>query len=236
MSGFGKISVFMFCAALVVALARPGDTRTVTDVDVKCPLCHTSFTTKSDVSGTRLGMRLDLKPVGPIAAPWSVPKCPKCHFIVYTRDLSDSEKKALLKLVNSAEYRNLSEDNSTYFLLAKIYETVGMDNLEIAHTYLKASWQVENDGKKYPKYLEAAHAKFAAYLASNNDMSTRHIMAELVSGEIERRLGRFDQARSRFSRIQKIPDFARQGHIAKIIGYQLELIAANDSGPHEIKR
>jgi len=111
-----------------------------------------------------------------------------------------------------------------------------MDNLEIAHTYLKASWQVEADHKKYARYLEASHAKFAAFLSANNEKSTKNIMAELLSGEIERRLGRFDQAQGRFTRLQKLPEFSEPKHVAAIIDYQLELINAKDSGPHEIKR
>jgi len=181
-------------------------------------------------------MRLDLKPLGPIAAPWSVPKCPTCHFIVFQNELKDSEKKALLQLVNSKEYRDIAQDNSTYFLLAKVYETIGMNNLEIAHTYLKASWQVENDSQKYPRYLEASLAKFAAFLASNKEKSTSYIQAELVSGEIERRLGKFDQALSRFNRLKTLPDFTGPKHIASIIALQIELIDSKDSGPHEIRR
>jgi hypothetical protein len=231
-----NISVWLICLFVLVAFVQPGATHTSKEINVKCPLCNTAFTTRADMSGTRVGMRLDLKPLGPIAAPWSVPKCPNCHFIVYNHELSDKDKKLLLKLVNSKEYRHISADNSTYFLLAKIYETAGMSNLEIAHTYLKASWQVERDSKKYAKYLEASHAKFAAFLSSSKEKSTQYIMAELMSGEIERRLGRFDQAQSRFSRLQKLPEFSAANHIAAIIDYQLELIAAKDSGPHEIKR
>jgi len=226
--------VWLVCFFVFVAFVQTGATHTMAERDVKCPLCHTQFKTKVDVSGTRMGMRLDLKPLGPIAAPWSVPKCPNCHFIVYTNDLKDSEKKDLLKLINSDEYRNISKDNSTYFLLAKIYETVGMDDLEIAHTYLRASWQVENDGAKCPKYLEASYARFAAFLASSKEKSSKYIQAELVSGEIERRLGKFDQALSRFTRLQKQPEFAAQ-RLAAIIDLQLELINSKDSGPHEIK-
>jgi uncharacterized protein (DUF2225 family) len=231
-----NISVWLICLFVLVAFVQPAATHTSAEIDVICPLCNTNFKSRADMSGTRVGMRLDLKPLGPIAAPWSVPKCPNCHFIVYNHEISDKDKKALLKLVNSKEYRQISADNSTYFLLAKIYETVGMSDLEIAHAYLKASWQVERDPAKYSKYLEASHEKFAAFVSSSKDKSTQYIMSELMLGEIERRLGRFDQAQNRFSRLQKLPEFSSAQHIAAIIGYQLELIEAKDSGPHQIKR
>lgn len=181
-------------------------------------------------------MRLDLKPAGPGAAPASLHKCPNCHFIVYSKDLKNGDRQKLLKLINSREYRHISVDNPTYYLLAKIYEATGKDDLEIAHAYLRASWQVEHDPQKCAKYLEASHAKFGAFLSSNRDKSTPYIMAELVSGEIERRLGRFGQALSRFSRLQKQPEFSGAEHLSAIINYQLELIAAKDREPHDIRR
>jgi hypothetical protein len=111
-----------------------------------------------------------------------------------------------------------------------------MDALEIAHTYLKASWQVESDSKKCAKYLEASLSKFESFLSSNKEKSNQYMTAELVSGEIERRLGKFDLASSRFSRLQKSPEFTDIKNIAGIIQYQIELIAAKDTGPHEINR
>jgi uncharacterized protein (DUF2225 family) len=223
------------CLIILVALAQPGATNTSTDVDVTCPLCHTNFKANVDTSSSRLGMRLDLKPIGTTNAPWNVPKCPKCNFIVYDQALSDEDSEHLIKFVNSIEYRDIAADNSTYFLLGRIYEAVGMDNNEIAHTYLKASWQVDKDKVKCAKYLAASLAKFEAFLSSNKKISAQSIMAEMVSGEIERRLGKFDLALNRFNRLQKTPEFAGSGTVVSIIEYQLELIGAKDTEPHEIK-
>jgi hypothetical protein len=231
-----NVVVYLICFFVLVVFVQPGAAHAPADVDVTCPLCHTTFKSMSDMPGRRLGMRLDLKPMGPGAAPASLHKCPNCHFIVYSKDLKEGDKRKLLKLINSREYRHISVDNPTYYLLAKIYETMGKDDLEIAHAYLRASWQVEHDSGKCAKYLEASYAKFGAFLSSNKDKSTPHIMAELVSGEIERRLGRFDQALSRFSRLQKQPEFSGAKHLTAIINYQLELIAAKDIEPHEIRR
>jgi hypothetical protein len=230
-----KVSVWLICLSVIILVVQPGATQTSKDVDVTCPLCHTTFKANMDVSSSRLGMRLDLKPLGPIPAPWNVPKCPKCHFIVYDQELSETNLELLHKFVSSKKYQDMSVDNSTYFLLAKIYEVVGMDIYEIAHTYLKASWQVEKDQAKCAKYLEASLAKFQLFLSLNKKISSQYIIAELVSGEIERRTGKFDQAAARFNRIQKLSEFSGSDNVAAIIEYQLELIAAKDKGPHEIK-
>ena len=222
-------------SATGATVVQPSATGTATDTDVTCPLCHTSFKAHTDYSSSRLGMRLDLKPLGTTAAPWIIPKCPNCHFIVYDQDLIDTDQELLLKFVNSLEYQDIVPDNSTYFLLARLQEALGMDTYEIAHTYLKASWQVDTDRAKCGKYLEASLAKFQAYLASDKIIPHQYVMAEMVSGEIERRLGKFEQALSRFSRLQKSSEFSGSSTVMSIIDYQLELIGAKDSDPHDIK-
>ena len=230
-----NISVWLICLTTILLVVQPAATDTAIDTDVTCPLCHTAFKAKTDYSSSRLGMRLDLKPLNTTAAPWIIPKCPNCHFIVYDPDLSEQDRETLTKFVNSKEYRDIAGDNSTYFLLARLYEALGMDTYEIADTYLRASWQVDTDRLKCAKYLEASFAKYESFLASNKEISHKYIMAEMVSGEIERRLGKFDQAQSRFSRIQKNPAFSGSGTVMSIIDYQLELIAAKDAAPHDIK-
>ena len=65
--------------------------------EVVCPLGGEKFQTTVDMSGTRFGMQLDLKPLGPIAAPWRLPVCPGNHFVVYkdTEDFTDDEIRHL---------------------------------------------------------------------------------------------------------------------------------------------
>lgn len=55
---------------------------TIHEADRTCPLCKTEFKAHLAGSGTQFGMRLDLKPLGAIAAPWPVAVCPKCHFVL----------------------------------------------------------------------------------------------------------------------------------------------------------
>jgi uncharacterized protein (DUF2225 family) len=230
------IGIWISCLFILFAAVPPGSTHTEPESDIECPVCHTAFKAVIDLSSSRHGMRLDLKPVGPIPAPWVIPKCPKCGFIVYKQEWEEAEQLKVQQLVNSEEYKKILPDNSTYFILARIYEYVGMDDFEIAHTYLKASWQVEHDKAKCAKYLEESLKKFEAFLAASKDKTNERIMSELVSGEIERRLGRFDQAQSRFNRIKSLPEFNEAENITGIITYQLQLIAAKDTAPHEIDR
>ena len=65
---------------------------TVGVVKKTCPLCATAFEAELDLSGTQFSQRLDLKPIGPIAAPWRLAVCPQCHFVLYTDELSGEER------------------------------------------------------------------------------------------------------------------------------------------------
>jgi hypothetical protein len=235
MSYAKNAGVWLIFLCFLLLVVQPAATHTSADVEVTCPLCHTKFKASAYESAPRLGMRLDLKPVGATTALWSMPKCPKCHFIVFDNDFSEERLDLLYKFVSSKDYRDMVADNPNNYLLARLYETVGVDAYEIAHAYLKASWQVDKDRVKCAKYLEASYAKFQSFLASNKGESPQYIMAEMLSGEIERRLGKFDLASARFSRLQKTSIFSQSGNAMAIIEYQLELVGAKDSEPHEIK-
>ena len=53
------------------------------EVEATSPLDGTKFTTTLAMSGTQRESRLDLKPIGPIAAPRPVAICPTDHFVRY---------------------------------------------------------------------------------------------------------------------------------------------------------
>lgn len=231
-----NLSIWSLCLVILFTAVQAGSAPAEPESDIDCPVCHTSFKAVVDTSSSRHGMRLDLKPVGPIPAPWAIPKCPKCGFIIYKQEWEETEQLKVQQFVNSEDYKNILADNSTYYLLAKILEHMGVDDLEIAHTYLKASWQVEHDKLKCAKYLGESLKKFEAFLAVNTSKNNDWIKSELVTGEIERRLGRFEQAQNRFARLKTLPEFNQAEHIVSIIKYQLTLIAAKDNDPHEIER
>lgn len=52
---------------------------TVGEVSTTCPLDGTTFTWTAAMSGTTVGQRLDLRPIGSILSPWPVAVCPKDH-------------------------------------------------------------------------------------------------------------------------------------------------------------
>jgi len=58
-----------------------------------CPIDNQQFKTHANYSGTSFGMRLDMKPLGPIPAPWLLPTCPKCGFPLFKEEFSNEDIK-----------------------------------------------------------------------------------------------------------------------------------------------
>jgi hypothetical protein len=184
------IYLSLLCCAICLGIIQTEvHAHTFGTVEVICPLDGTKFKTVVDFSGTSFGMRLDLKPIGPIA-----------------NEFTEAEKQHLIKYVNSKEYQELAVDNSTHFLLGKIFEYLEEEVLNIAHVYLKASWQVESTPEKYQKYANESLKKFKLFLSNSDKKDDTWQTSQLVAGELERRLKRFDDAKKRFSSLKKLPE------------------------------
>lgn len=207
-------------------------------VKVTCPLCGHHFTAIVDVSGTMFGRRLDLKPIGPYPAPWMIPVCPQCHLVIYSRRIPAADLARIKTLVKTPGYRALAKDSPSYYLLSRIFRHLNRDALLVAHTLLKASWQVEHQAKKWRQYTAEAVTWFDKGMAKRSPRESRWQVAALVAGDLERRLGRLAAAKARFERLKGLKDVPKfqTGVLAKIIDYQVELIAKGDSRPHPIPK
>ncbi|CAB5105330.1 hypothetical protein D3OALGA1CA_1694 [Olavius algarvensis associated proteobacterium Delta 3] len=236
MKSLNSIIVLLIISFSYIATVNPASALTYSDIEVTCPLDGTTFNVKMAMSGTRLGMRLDRKPLGPIAAPWPVPVCPTDHFVLYKQAFDQNEINDLNKLIGSPEYRNQVEKNSSYYLLAKIYEFQGKPSHEIAHTYLKASWQVERDQPEtYAKYASLSLEHFEKFLSEDNLRDPKTLSVEVLCAELERRLALFDSARKRLTRLKDQFELDKSMY-EKLIDLEMELINAGDTAPHEMPR
>lgn len=93
-------------------------------------------------------LRLDLKPLGAILAPWRIPDCPKCHFVTYSREIPQEELEKCRGLIASREYVD-NLNRSTHFRGAILFQGLGKDHLVCAHMFLRASWQEEGTPELY---------------------------------------------------------------------------------------
>jgi uncharacterized protein (DUF2225 family) len=223
-----KLSLTMIFIAM---FGLPVFAHTSADLDFTCPICQTKFKAEVDISGTSFGQRLDLKPVGCIAAPTSIPVCPKCHFVLYKDDFSKEELEECRQVVDTAEYKRHS-GRASYFLLGVIWEQFKKDAFSTGTVFLKASWQEESLSENLRDDLERCIKYYDIFLQDATERSDNRQTAQLLRGEALRRLGRFDEAKSHFNEIQGEAEF-QNNRYSNIIKFQLSLCDLKDISPHD---
>jgi uncharacterized protein (DUF2225 family) len=219
---------FLLVAFCLISSAKA---HTSFEKEFTCPIDGTKFKQFLDASGTRFGMRLDFKALGPIAAPWAVPFCPKCHFVLYEDKFDDVTLQKLKPFIESDKYRADSKGQSSYYCLALIRDFMGADAVDVGFMYLQASWQVEADAAKCTEYLKRSHEKLTAGFKSLKPEDERYINIALLCGELERRLGKFEEAKTRFTTLKSQEPF-QTPNLKAIIDRQLTFIAKRDAAPH----
>jgi hypothetical protein len=230
-----KPRVVVWILVLIVITIGSNRVEAAKEINVVCPLDGTKFKSPANVIGRQIGIQLDLKPIGFMDVPKRLPVCPSNHFVVYKTNFTDAEKERLLKFVLSQEYQDWAKNNPSYFLLGKIFEYMGDTDWVIANIYVQASWQVANkQPEKEKQYMDLTLQHLKKFLSTDlKEDSTDWISAQMLAGEMERRLGRFEDAQARFLKLSKSPEIQKSFN-AQIVEYQLELISKKDSEPHLI--
>ena len=75
--------------------------------EITCPVCGRIFYAELDASDSdsEYDMRLDLKPVGDVPAPWRLPDCPVCGFIIYRLAMPKAELVMCKAITASDDYK-----------------------------------------------------------------------------------------------------------------------------------
>ena len=81
--------------------------------------------------------------------------------------------------------------------------------------------------------MQLSEKHFAAYLAKAEKHDGPWQTAQLVSGEIKRRLKNFDDAAKHFKDLKGMKEF-QGNHLEEIVNFQLQLIEKKDSSPHSL--
>ena len=226
-------------ALIVFALASNfSHARTTAKMEYVCPVGGEKFTAEVEASGTSWGQNLDLKPIGPIGAPGLIAQCPGHKLVIYKgiEEFSESDVEKLTKFILSDHYKNLSKNNTTFYLAAKTMEYLDEDQLDVAHVYLKATWQVYEDMQKYIKYATETRKAFLEFLQTHPSENDEWVVANILIGEMLRRLERFGEAKKHFAKLSTHASFSEENIYKKILEYQLELIGKKDSEPHKFQR
>lgn len=221
-------------AVLLSAVAAPAAAMTFMKVEHVCPIGGERFSAQEMGSGTAFGHFLDGRLHGAIQSPWPLVSCPGNGFVIYKDDFSAEEIKRLGAVVASDHYQRMRGTETSYWLLAHLFEAVGAPARDRAGVLQSATWQASP--AQYPRYVQAASTAVAqqcpdARAAAERDASW--LYCQMLLGEWERRLSHFDAARARFERLQPLPEklvvgpeseTSRRQYIAEI-AQQLQLIA-----------
>lgn len=221
-------ALVMLLAVMTNGLAAP-----TFEKDFKCPICGADFKQQFEGSGTTFGPRLDFKPLGPTPAPWPIPACPHCGYVFFQNNPDKDSLKKLKPFINSAQFK-AKKDYPSYYRLALIRDFLSPDKLAVGDAYIQASWQAESKPALNKECLQLAYQAFAAGLKALPPEHEHYADTSMVCGELERRLGFFDQAEARFNTVKSSPSAAGNAKIQKIIARQLHFIALKDSAPHAL--
>ena len=194
-----------------------------------CPIGGEPFKQLMAGSGTAFGSDLDTRPYGAIESPWPLPVCPGNGFVIFKHDFTPEELTKLTAIVESDDYRQRVRTEPPYARAAFLMTVVGAEHRPLAFTLLKATWQ---------SYGEEQANRYRAQIIEHLDQAPKDkpeaaLNDQLIAGEMERRMGRFDDARRRFQSVVIEPG-ARAEMLKRIVAYQLRLIAAKDTQSHRV--
>ena len=212
----------LFPLLLLLAASAFAWAHTAQEMAFTCPIGGEKFSQVMDTSGTSIGMMTDMRPVGPIAAPYAIPQCPKNKFVMFKNQFSKAELAKFERVVNSAEYQQIAAQSPSYFAWGRMMELAGenTDTQQMMNIFLKASWQSESQ-ESFSKTLEYADKVLANKAISSKDA----INTQFLRGEMLRKLGRFDEAKRVFTALQKNPEVKQDKLFSQLAALQLGLVA-----------
>ena len=111
---------------------------------------------------------------------------------------------------------------------------MGEDEDLIAYAFLQATWEARSPDQ-YARYARVALRQYRYILAKPEHDDMKWPTQQIIAGELERRLGLFDKARTRFAKLKELDQF-KQGVFPDIVELQLRLIDEKNTGSHRIPR
>lgn len=193
--------------------------------ELVCPIGGGSFTTTLAGSGFTSGRFLDLKPFGPTPAPWPLAKCPSNGFVLYQSKFTDSELDRLKEFVESPMYQEQKSLHTNYYLAAVLQRHLKEPPSRVAFTLLQATWEAR--GNQYQPYASEALEQYKILLSEPYADKKKWLTDQLIAGELERRLERFEDAHKRFSELKGgLPNDAFE---LEIVDLQMKLISERKS-------
>jgi hypothetical protein len=221
-----------FAAAALLWFAATAALAQGTAVQRVCPLDGERFSYQDPPPLKSRETYLDQRPVDPTGT-WPHAKCPTSGLVLYKSSFSESEIAKLRDFVRSEQYQAMSKVHATHYLEALLRRQLGESPYAVAWALVQATWEVSSDPVRYKQYAEEALALYDSIPLDSLKEIRFRILKRMISGELARRLGRFDSARERFLEMRDSAELAKPFY-QRIVELQLKLVRARDSGPHRI--
>ncbi|HZQ74871.1 MAG TPA: hypothetical protein VFB08_18305 [Burkholderiales bacterium] len=206
---------------------------TYAPAEMVCPLDGKPFRQTMAMSGTQVGQMLDLKPVGALQAPWPLPVCPGNSFVVY-REFRPREIERLKRFVKTPQYAALRRKETAYYRVARTRRFLGESDDAVAFSLLQATWEARSPSE-YARYARETLGAYRRILARARGDEETWRAQQLLVGELQRRLGLFEDARGHFMELAEGERFS-EGVWREIVALQLRLVEERSIEPHEMPR
>ena len=172
-----------------------------------CPVDGKKFMAEVVGSSAQFSIRLDLSPMGAVAAPAPRPVCPVSGFVMTKDTYTAKEAAAIRKLVSSPEFIKKRATYNDYYMAAFQLARLGGPVLLQAWFFHEAEWKAEDAGPPDATYLnhyrELSLQHFNKFFDSTTSKANLEWWdAQIVAANLERKLGRFDNT---IKRIDNLP-------------------------------
>ncbi len=201
-----KFSVVLTVLYLGVAAFDSVHAMTLDPEEFVCPVNGKKFIAEVVGSYAQFSIRLDLRPLGALAAPEPRPVCPDSGFVMTKDTYTTKEAAAIRKLVSNPGFSKARAKYNDDYMAAYQLAKLGKPLLQQAWSYHKAGWKAEDsdlpDAAYLSFYRELALKHFDKYFDTTNSAPTlKWWDAQIVAANLERKLGRFDDATQRIDNL-----------------------------------
>ncbi|MCL4500597.1 MAG: DUF2225 domain-containing protein [Deltaproteobacteria bacterium] len=221
------VLALLWCFLLMGGVNAAGAT-TLSDHDFTCGFCGQTFKDKIIWSTNVMDRDAEFRPLamGLDPLPYYVHLCPHCGYANTSEEvkLTDREKAEIGKFLTAYRQNHGAEPTPAdkYEVLANIFIIRKLPSDKIAYAYQRAAWMADdaNDQAAGRKFRTAALEYLTKALKDHETDPKVTPVLTYVAGELNRRLGRFDEALQWFSRVdpnnQDLKDLvAQQSKLAR---------------------
>ena len=151
--------------------------------------------------------------------------CPRSGLVLYKWRFSSEEVRRLKHFMGNSRYAWLRQHATSRYFAAQLMRVLGESPRAIAVMLLHATWEARTS----TQYSVHASEALGYFMRALEDPKLEYYPCEdieMLAGELERRLGLFERAHARFSRLR--PD---SPPATRRVTLELELIQRRDSSP-----